>query len=76
MKRKLLFGASFLLLAWAVTSCEALSDCESCKLVTYDSATGDTTEAPYETEYCGAELLAVKLKTTTNGTRTTSYKCR
>ncbi len=76
MKRKLLIGASFLLLAWAATSCEALSDCESCKLVTYDSATGDTTEAPNETEYCGATLLTIKSKSTTIGTRTTTYKCR
>ena len=76
MKRKLLFGASFLFLAWASTSCEVLSDCESCKLVTYDSATGDTTEAPNETEYCGATLLAIKSKSTTIGTRTTTYKCR
>jgi hypothetical protein len=75
MKRKFLFGASFLLVAWAVTSCEALSDCESCKWVTTDSSNGDVTEAPVETEYCGATLIAIKLKTTTNGTRTTTYKC-
>jgi hypothetical protein len=75
MKRILLFGASFLFIAWAATSCEALSDCESCKWVTTDSSNGEVTEAPGETEYCGATLIAIKTKSTTNGTRTTTYKC-
>jgi hypothetical protein len=76
MKSKLLFGVFFLLLAWAATSCEALSDCQYCKWVTTDSSNGDVTEAPDETEYCGATLIAIKAKTTTVGTRTTTYKCR
>lgn len=76
MKRKVLFGAAFLFVAWAATSCEALSDCQFCKMITTDTATGDTTEG-YETEYCGAELLAIKAKgTTTTGTLSTSWTCR
>lgn len=76
MKRKLLFGVSFVLIAWAVTSCEALSDCKFCKLKTTDSATGDVTYG-FETEYCGAALIAIEAKApVTVGTVTTTYVCR
>ena len=43
MKRKLFFGASFVFIAWAAISCEALSDCKKCKMVTTDSSTGQVT---------------------------------
>lgn len=62
-------------ITWAVTSCEGLSNCESCKWVTTDSSTGQVTEAPGETEYCGAELIAIKTKTVTNGNQKTVYVC-
>jgi len=76
MKRKLLFGAAFLFVVWAATSCEALKDCKFCKLVTTDSATGDVNEG-FETEYCGAELLVIEAKApVTTGTLTTKYSCR
>jgi len=76
MKRKLLFGASFLLITFAVTSCEALSDCKFCKMVTTDSSNGDVTEG-FETEYCGAALIAIEAKTpVTTGTLTTKWVCR
>ncbi len=76
MKRKLLFGAAFLFVAWAATSCEALSDCKFCKMVTTDSSNGDVNEGG-ETEYCGAELIVIKAKTpTTTGTLTTKWQCR
>ena len=76
MKRKLLFGAAFLFVVWAATSCEALSDCKFCKMVTTDSATGDVTDG-FETEYCGADLIAIEAKTpTTTGTLTTTWSCR
>jgi hypothetical protein len=76
MKRKLLFAASFVLVAWAATSCEALNDCKVCKLVTTDSSNGEVTEG-FETEYCGAALIAIEAKDpVTTGTRTTVYECR
>ena len=76
MKRRHLFAASLLLLAWAATSCEALSDCKFCKLKTTDSSTGDTTYG-FETEYCGASLIAIEAKApVTVGTVTTTYQCR
>ena len=75
MKRKIIFTAAFVLVAWAATSCEALSDCKTCKMVTTDSSNGEVTEG-FETEYCGAALLAIQNKSTTVGTRTTVYQCR
>jgi hypothetical protein len=76
MKRKLLFGAAFLFVAWAATSCESLKDCKFCKMVTTDSSTGDVTNG-FETEYCGAALIAIEAKTpTTTGTLTTTWQCR
>jgi hypothetical protein len=76
MKRKLLYASAFVLLAWAVTSCEALQECKFCKMVTTDSVTGDVTEG-FETEYCGAALLAIEAKgATTTGTLTTVWQCR
>jgi hypothetical protein len=76
MKRKLLYVASLLFIAWAATSCEALSDCKFCKLVTTDSSTGDVTEG-FETEYCGAALIAIEAKApVVTGTLTTKYVCR
>jgi hypothetical protein len=76
MTRKLLFGISFLLIAWAATSCEAIGTCQSCKWVSTDSSNGQVTQAPDETEYCGADLIAIKAKKTTTGTLTTVYQCR
>jgi hypothetical protein len=76
MKKNLLFGASFLFIAWAATSCTALSDCKFCKMVTTDSSTGQVTDGN-ETEYCGAALVAIEAKTpVTTGTLTTKYTCR
>jgi hypothetical protein len=76
MKRKLLFGAAFLFVAWAATSCETLKDCKFCKMVTTDSSNGQVQEG-FETEYCGAALIAIEAKApVTTGTLTTKYQCR
>jgi hypothetical protein len=75
MKRKLVFGASFLLIAWAVTSCEAISSCKKCKNVEYEN--GSVIISGSETEYCGADL--VKKEATpdvTVGSVTTKVECR
>jgi hypothetical protein len=75
MKKKLLFGASFVFIAWAVTSCEALSDCQFCKNVTYEN--GSVINSGAETEYCGADLIAQKAKPNVIvGSLTTKVECR
>jgi hypothetical protein len=75
MKRKLIFGASFLFIAWAFTSCEALSDCGYCKDVIYEN--NSVLSESSETEYCGADLLSKKATppVTTNNL-TTRVECR
>jgi hypothetical protein len=63
MKTKLVFGAAFLFVVWAATSCEALSGCKKCKDVIY--------------EYCGAELIAKEATPdVTVGSQTTKVECR
>ena len=75
MKSKLLFGASFLFIAWAFTSCEALSDCGFCKNVTYEN--GSVINEGSETEYCGDALIAKKATPpVTVGSLTTKVECR
>ncbi|MCX6334794.1 MAG: hypothetical protein NT092_10920 [Bacteroidia bacterium] len=59
MKRKILSAVLFLFIAWGFNACEALSDCEICKIVTKNSG-GTVTETGVEAEYCGATLVALK----------------
>jgi hypothetical protein len=77
MKRKILYAAAFLFIAWAATSCEALNkNCKFCKMVMTDKTTGDVTEGN-ETEYCGAELVAIEAKGSwTTGNQTVVWQCR
>ena len=75
MKRKLLFGASFLFIAWAATSCKSLTDCQTCKFVTRKTSDNSIVNEGGGTEYCGASLIAFKaanpdVPNTTNGTIT------
>jgi hypothetical protein len=75
MKKVLLFGASFLLVAWSFTSCEQLSDCGYCKNVTYEN--GSVVNEGAETEYCGQDLIAEKnTPPVTVGSLTTKVVCR
>ena len=76
MKKKVLYAAAFLFIAWAAQSCEALSDCKFCRYVMTDSVTGEVTYGN-ETEYCGAELLAKEAAPpVTTGALTTTVECR
>jgi len=59
MKRKLLFGAAFLFVVWAATSCE--KNCQTCKIVTRNTSDGAEVESNGGSEYCGAEIAAYKL---------------
>jgi hypothetical protein len=75
MRRKLLFGVSFLFIAWAVTSCEAISSCKKCKDVTYEN--GSVINSGSETEYCGTELIAKEATPdVTVGSLVTKVECR
>jgi hypothetical protein len=75
MKRKLVFGATFLFIAWAFTSCEALSDCGFCKDVIYEN--NAVLSESIETEYCGEELIKKKATApVTTNNLTTKVECR
>jgi len=75
MTRKFLFGAAFLFIAWAATSCEALSNCKLCKNVTYEN--GSVINSGTETEYCDAELIKKEAtQDVTVGSLTTKVECR
>jgi hypothetical protein len=74
-KRRILYAAAFLFIMWAAQSCEG-EKCKFCKMITTDNVTGDVTEG-FETEYCGAALIAIKAKgATTVGNSTTTWECR
>jgi hypothetical protein len=75
MKKKFIFGLFLVFIALASPSCEGIGNCESCKSVTTDSSTGQVTEEPVETEYCGAQLALIKTKTYVNGNQKTVYIC-
>jgi hypothetical protein len=59
MKKKIVFVVSFVLIAWATSTCSKLTDCEFCKIVTKTSG-GAVVTSGSETEYCGAVLVAYK----------------
>jgi hypothetical protein len=74
MKRKLLFGVAFLLVAWAATSCE--KSCQTCKIVTRNISDGTEVSSDGGSQYCGADLVAFKATnpTITNNTLGTVTK--
>jgi hypothetical protein len=75
MKRKFILGASFLFIAWAATSCKSLTDCQFCKIVERTSGGTIVTSGP-ETEYCGADLIAIKATPPAPvGSNTAKYEC-
>lgn len=75
MKRNLLFGASFLFIAWAATSCLDLKDCKVCKQVFYLNNKVDHEGS--ETEYCGDDLAGIELKGPVNvGSFVAKWECR
>jgi hypothetical protein len=75
MKRKLLFSAAFILIAWAADSCSAITDCKFCKNVTYEN--GVIQNSGSETEYCGADLIKQEaIPDVTVGALVTKVECR
>jgi hypothetical protein len=74
MKRKLILGTAFLLIAWSFNSCD-LKSCKFCKTVTYEN--GSITKSGTETEYCGADLITQQATPdVTIGSVTTKVECR
>jgi hypothetical protein len=59
MKRKIFSAILYLFIAFGFSACEALTDCETCKLVTRNSS-GSITDTGAEGEYCGAALISFK----------------
>jgi hypothetical protein len=59
MKRKILIGASFILLAWAATSCDK-TNCQQCKIVTRKISDNSIVSSNGGSEYCGVEVAAYK----------------
>ena len=75
MKKKILFFAGLMFIAWATTSCADTEDCGFCKNITYDN--GIKTNESVETEYCGENLSAQKTKSdVTIGSQVTKTVCR
>ncbi|MDZ7739264.1 MAG: hypothetical protein U5K32_09440 [Bacteroidales bacterium] len=55
MKKRILFFATFLIIAAGLTSCEELfNNCKICRLNTYED--GQFIGSADEAEYCGADL--------------------
>ena len=74
MGRKILFGIMVFFVAVAFNSCELLSDCKTCKQVTYVDGAWDHETAP--SEYCGASLLSIEaMDDYVNGNVRTAWEC-
>lgn len=75
MKKKILFFATFLIIAAGLTSCEELfNNCKICSLNTYED--GVLINSAQEAEYCGADLLKVEsTPPVTVGSTTTEWEC-
>jgi hypothetical protein len=74
MKRKLIITAAFILVTLSFSSCE--DSCKVCQQNTYNSG-GTRVSSGSETEYCGAELIAIEAtKDVTVGGNTTKWECR
>jgi len=77
MKKKIIIAVFFIFIAGAATSCEDLMQCKKCRLVSTNSSTGEVIEDPNETEYCGAQLIAIEAtRPVVVGNVTTKHVCR
>jgi hypothetical protein len=75
MKKKLLFAAAFVMIAWSFNSCSLLNNCKMCAYVQYEN--GSVINSGTETEYCGTDLVKQEaIPDVTVGTITTKVECR
>ncbi|MFP4488738.1 MAG: hypothetical protein ACLFN1_05500 [Bacteroidales bacterium] len=75
MKKRILFLATFLVIAAGLTSCEELlNNCKICRLNTYED--GVLINSQKEAEYCGTELITIEsTPPATIGSTTTKWEC-
>ena len=76
MKTKILFLFAFLSMAIGFNSCEGLlDDCKYCQINTYEAEVLIIEGS--ESEYCGAELIAIQAKAdVVDGAYTIKWECR
>ena len=75
MKKKMLFFAGFMFIAWVTSSCNDIEGCGLCKNVTYDNNV--KIKESDEAEYCGKSLQTQKEKPdVTIGSLVTKTICR
>jgi ABC-type proline/glycine betaine transport system substrate-binding protein len=74
MKRKIFFASVLFFIAIAFNSCEVLSDCKTCRQVTYIDGAWDHETEP--AEYCGAILISIEtMDDYVNGNIRTAWEC-
>ncbi len=75
MKRKLIYTLSLIMITVLFTACESLTGCKICRQVTYVNEKVE--QEGRETEYCGAELVAIEATADiVNGNTRISWECR
>jgi hypothetical protein len=75
MKKKLIFAAAFVLMAWSFNSCSLFNKCKMCAYVEYEN--GSVINTGTETEYCGSDLVKQEaIPDMTVGSITTKVECR
>jgi hypothetical protein len=65
MKRLVLFGALFVFIAWAATSCKSLTDCQTCKIVTRKTSDNSIVNSDGGVEKCGTDVALYKVENPT-----------
>jgi hypothetical protein len=60
MKRKLFYATGLVIIAFAFTSCDAISNCKICQQNTYNATSGALLTTGTETEYCDAALIRIE----------------
>ena len=58
MKKKFFFASALFFITITFNSCEVLSDCKTCRQVTYIDGAWDHETDP--AEYCGAVLISIE----------------
>jgi ABC-type proline/glycine betaine transport system substrate-binding protein len=74
MKRKTFIAVALIFIAVNFNSCEILSDCKTCKQVTYVDGAWDHETVP--ADYCGASLITIEaMDDYINGNIRTAWEC-
>lgn len=72
---KILFCVILTVMIFTFTSCEELTGCKICRQVTY--VNGIVEQEGRETEYCGAELIAIEATADiVSGNTRIAWECR